>query len=293
MNNTATLPLRQYNFTYQDKPIRMLQEDRETWFVAADICMAIGLQQVSRAVGWISHSCKKMVKVALVQQPNRTVMMHVIDCIGLEEIMMQGSKQAGDSFQRWMQREVVPVQQWCEDHPHAAAGVTIDVPPKPESTGSHTAPPETAAATARADADLTRFSRRDLLLLALDAEDECDELKRKNAALQPKAAAYDRLAASKGSYSLGEAAKLLGIPEHGRNNLIKFLRRDGVLMANNVAMQRFIDRGYFCVVQQDYFAADGSPQVRPVTRVFASGVEFIRSRMENYIKRQLAKPGKK
>ena len=92
---------------------------------------------------------------------------------------------------------------------------------------------------------------------------------------------------------LGEAAKLLGIPEHGRNNLIKFLRRDGILMANNVAMQRFIDRGYFCVVQQDYFAADSSPQVRPVTRVFASGVEFIRSRMENYIKRQLAKPGKK
>ena len=292
MNNKAELPLRQYNLTYQDKPFRVLQEDRETWFVAADICMAIGLQQVSRAVGWISHSCKKMVKVALVQQPNRTVMMHVIDYIGLEEMMMQGSKQAVDSFQRWMQREVVPVQQWCEDHPYTAEGPKEVVPPEPDSTGSHEAQPETAATTPD-DAKLPRFSRRDLLCLAVEAEDECDELKQKNAALLPKAAAYERMVASKGSYSLGEAAKLLGIPTHGRNNLIKFLRRDGVLMENNVARQRFIDRGYFCVVQQDYFAADGSPHVRPVTRVFASGVEFIRSRMENYIKRQLAKSGGK
>jgi phage antirepressor YoqD-like protein len=292
MNNTAPLPFRQYNFTYQDKPIRMLQEDRETWFVAADICMALGLPQVSRAVGWISPASKKMVKVALVQQPNRTVMMHVIDSIGLEEIMPQGTKQAVDSFQRWLEREVVPAQEWCEDNPHAAAGVTIDVPPKPENTGSHEVSPEPVATTP-ADAKLPRFSRRDLLRLAVDAENECDELKQINAALLPKAKAYDRLAASKGSYSLGEVAKLLGIPQQGRNNLIKFLRRDGVLMANNVARQRFIDRGYFCVVQQDYFAADGSPQVRPVTRVFASGVEFIRSRMENYIKRQLAKPGPK
>ena len=292
MNNTATLPLRQYNFTYQDKPIRMLQEDRETWFVAADICTALGLPQVSRAVGWISPASKKMVKVALVQQPNRAVMMHVIDCIGLEEIMMQGTKQALDPFQRWLQREVVPVQQWIEDKPYEAAGVKNVATPELDSTGSQEAPPETAATTT-AGAKLPRFSRRDLLRLAVEAEDECDELKQINAALLPKAEAYERLAASKGSYSLGEAAKLLGIPQQGRNNLIKLLRRDGVLMANNVARQQFIDRGYFCVVQQDYFAADGSPHVRPVTRVFASGVEFIRSRMENYIKRQLVKPGKK
>ena len=182
MNNTATLPLRQYNFTYQDKPIRMLQEDRETWFVAADICTALGLPQVSRAVGWISPASKKMVKVALVQQPNRAVMMHVIDCIGLEEIMMQGTKQALDPFQRWLQREVVPVQQWIEDKPYEAAGVKNVATPELDSTGSQEAPPETAATTT-AGAKLPRFSRRDLLRLAVEAEDECDELKQINAAL--------------------------------------------------------------------------------------------------------------
>ena len=188
MNTTPKNHFTQHTFFYQDKPFRMLMAVGETWFVAADICMAIGLQQVSRAVGWISPACKKMVKVFLVQQPNRAVMMHVIDYIGLEEMMMQGTKQAVDSFQRWMEREVVPVLEWCEDHPYTAEGPKVIVPPKPESTGSHAAPPETetAVAAARADADLTRFSRRDLLLLALDAEDECDELKKKMPHYSPK-----------------------------------------------------------------------------------------------------------
>jgi len=140
---------------------------------------------------------------------------------------------------------------------------------------------------------LPRFTRRDLINLALAAENECEGLRQENAALLPKADAYDRTRKCSDSYSLGETAKLLGIPEHGRNNLIKFLRRDGILMANNVAMQRYIDRGNFHIVQHDYFAPDGTPHVRAVTRVYVSGVEFIRSRMENYIKRQLAKSGKK
>ena len=54
MNNKAELPLRQYNLTYQDKPFRVLQEDRETWFVAADICMTIISPPTSSlsAAGW-------------------------------------------------------------------------------------------------------------------------------------------------------------------------------------------------------------------------------------------------
>ena len=102
----------------------------------------------------------------------------------------------------------------------------------------------------------------------------------------------DKIAKSKRRQAANQAAKLLGVPQQGRNNLIKFLRRDGVLMEGNLPLQRYIDCGYFSVVQQDYFGPDGTPHVRPVTRVHAGGVEFIRQRMENYIRRQLTKPGK-
>ena len=86
---------------------------------------------------------------------------------------------------------------------------------------------------------------------------------------------------------------MLGVPLQGRNNLIKFLRSEGVLMEGNVPLQRYIDYGHFSVVQQEYFAPDGTLHVRPVTRVHASGVAFIQNSMESYIFRQLTKKGKR
>ena len=279
MNTRAILPLVEHQFTYQDKPLRMLQETRETWFVAADICTALGLPQVSRAVRRIDPAYRKLMKVSLLGQPKRRVAMNVVSPAGLEQLALLADRQPARSLRRWLRREVAPVQSWCEDDSYAAAGL-----PEPEALAT--------AANGGDDSALPPFSRRDLLRLAVEAEDECGELRRENAVLAAKVDAYDRLTDSKDTFSLGEAAKLLGVPQQGRNNLIKFLRRDGVLMEGNLPLQRYIDCGYFSVVQQDYFGPDGTPHVRPVTRVHAGGVEFIRQRMENYIRRQLTKPGK-
>ena len=280
MNTKAKLPLVEHQFTYQDKPLRMLQETCETWFVAADICTALGLPQVSRAVRRIDPAYRKLMKVSLLGQPKRRVSMNVVSPAGLEQLALLADRQPARSLRRWLRREVAPVQSWCEDDSYAAAGL-----PEPEALAT--------AANGGDDSALPPFSRRDLLRLAVEAEDECGELRRENAVLAAKADAYDRLTDSKDTFSLGEAAKLLGVPQQGRNNLIKFLRRDGVLMEGNLPLQRYIDCGYFSVVQQEYFAPDGTLHVRPVTRVHAGGVEFIRQRMENYIRRQLTKKGKR
>ena len=279
MNTRAILPLVEHQFTYQDKPLRMLQETRETWFVAADICTALGLPQVSRAVRRIDPAYRKLMKVSLLGQPKRRVAMNVVSPAGLEQLALLADRQPARSLRRWLRREVAPVQSWCEDDSYAAAGL-----PEPEALAT--------AANGGDDSALPPFSRRDLLRLAVEAEDECGELRRENAVLAAKADAYDRLTDSKDTFSLGEAAKLLGVPQQGRNNLIKFLRRDGVLMEGNLPLQRYIDCGYFSVVQQDYFGPDGTLHVRPVTRVHASGVAFIQNTMESFIFRQLTKKGK-
>ena len=280
MNTKAKLPLVSHQFTYQDKPLRMLQDTCETWFVAADICTALGLPQVSRAVRRIDPAYRKLMKVSLLSQPKRRAMMNVVSPAGLEQLTLLADKHPARSLRRWLRREVAPVQSWCEDDSYAAAGL-----PEPEALAT--------AANGGDDSALPPFSRRDLLRLAVDAEGECEELRRENAELAIKADSYDRLTDTTDTFSLGETAKMLGVPLQGRNNLIKFLRSEGVLMEGNVPMQRYIDYGHFSVVQQEYFAPDGTLHVRPVTRVHASGVEFIRQRMENYIRRQLTKKGKR
>ena len=279
MNTKAKLPLVSHQFTYQDKPLRMLQDTCETWFVAADICTALGLPQVSRAVRRIDPAYRKLMKVSLLSQPRRRAMMNVVSPAGLEQLTLLADKHPARSLRRWLRREVAPVQQWCKDDPYAAAGL-----PEPKAPAT--------AATGEADLPLPPFSRRDLLRLAVDAEGECEELRRENAELAIKADAYDRLTSCEDTFSLGETAKMLGVPLQGRNNLIKFLRSEGVLMEGNVPLQRYIDYGHFSVVQQEYFAPDGTLHVRPVTRVHASGVAFIQNTMESFIFRQLTKKGK-
>ena len=279
MNTSPKLPPIEHEFTYQEKPLRMLQEGTETWFVAADACTALGLSQVSRAVRRIDPACTGMRKIILLQQPNRRVRMNVVNPSGLNQLILLATKQAAGPFRRWLRREVAPVQQWCKDDPYAAAGL-----PEPKAPAT--------AATGEADLPLPPFSRRDLLRLAVEAEGECEELRRENAELAIKADAYDRLTSCEDTFSLGETAKMLGVPLQGRNNLIKFLRSEGVLMEGNVPLQRYIDYGHFSVVQQEYFAPDGTLHVRPVTRVHASGVAFIQNTMESFIFRQLTKKGK-
>lgn len=68
-----------------------------------------------------------------------------------------------------------------------------------------------AMATAPAPVDPTTLSRRDLLTLALQAEEELAEARATVAALEPKAAALDRIATARGSLCITDAAKHLGV----------------------------------------------------------------------------------
>ena len=260
MNTTHAL---EQIFQYQGRTLRTLQLQGESWFVAVDVCKLIGLSQVTRAVQRLDPDEVRLIKVTHPKYPGQSITVNAVNEAGLNQLILSGNKPVAKTFHRWLTHEVIPALRRSGYYQMEPTGIETE--------------------------QLPRFTRRDLLNLALAAENECEELRQENAVLLPKADAYDRTRNCTDSYSLGETAKLLGIPEHGRNNLVKFLRRDGILMANNVAMQRYIDRGYFHIVQHDYFAADGTPHVKAVTRVYVSGIEFVRQRMENYIHRQLAK----
>ena len=110
---------------------------------------------------------------------------------------------------------------------------------------------------------------------------ECERLKQEIAAMRPKAEFYDAVADSSDSFSMGETAKMIGRAGYGRNNLIRFLRTRGILMTGNVPKQRYLDRGYFRVIQSEYVEAGGSLRLKTVTRVREKGVDFIRRQLQS------------
>lgn len=95
---------------------------------------------------------------------------------------------------------------------------------------------------------------------------------------KPKVDFYDTVASSDSLLSMADVAKVLdkGI---GRNRLFKLLRSRGILQSNNVPYQRFVDAGYFKVVESSYMAGDNAI-VSTVTYVKQKGVDYIRKLLE-------------
>lgn len=92
--------------------------------------------------------------------------------------------------------------------------------------------------------------------------------------LAPKAEFYDTVASSESLLSMGEAAKTLNMGI-GRNNLFALLRFKGILNFNNIPYQRFVNAGYFKLVEKAYDVND-EPRVATTTYVTQKGLDYIR-----------------
>lgn len=101
-----------------------------------------------------------------------------------------------------------------------------------------------------------------------------EEANKKIKELAPKAEFYDAVANSKSLLSMNEVAKILDMGI-GRNKLFEVLRRKKVLDADNVPYQRYVDKGYFKLVES-YYINNGTKMVSKTTKVKQSGLEFIR-----------------
>lgn len=93
--------------------------------------------------------------------------------------------------------------------------------------------------------------------------------------MKPKADFFDAVADSKTAISMNEVAKVLNIKGYGRNNLFEFLRNKGILDRFNVPYQKYVDNGWFRVIEQHY-QKNGEPVITTKTLVYQKGVDGIR-----------------
>lgn len=98
------------------------------------------------------------------------------------------------------------------------------------------------------------------------------------AEMKPKAEFFDTVTDSTNAIDIGTVAKVLncGI---GRTRLFEFLRDTMVLQKNNIPFQRYIDSGYFRIIESKYSKPDGSVHINLKTVVYQKGVDFIRRRL--------------
>ncbi|WGK93762.1 MULTISPECIES: phage regulatory protein/antirepressor Ant [Flavobacterium] len=89
------------------------------------------------------------------------------------------------------------------------------------------------------------LSRKELAMMVIQQEEENERLLLENEKMRPRSEFVDKVFNTEGLVSIGEVAKILGLP-YGRNRLFNTLKAKGIFFKNkNEPYQKFVAKGYF------------------------------------------------
>ena len=98
---------------------------------------------------------------------------------------------------------------------------------------------------------------------------------------KPKVEFFDAVAESKDAIEIASVAKVLDVPGVGRNKLFEFLRNHKILMRNNQPYQKYVDCGYFRIIEQKYERSNGDTCINIKTLVYQKGVKYIQELLKS------------
>ena len=231
--------------------VRVVERDGEVLFVASDVCAALGLSNVSKAISGLDSDERSSITISdgTPGNPNKAVVTEP----GLYKLVMRSRKREAKTFQRW---------------------VTHDVLPSIRARGGYLAPAETPEETMARAVLLAQqtIERRERELAALREENE---------GLRPKAAFADAVGDTDGTVLVGDLAKMMaqnGV-DVGQNRLFEWLRRDGLLGKSgshrNRPTQRAMEMGLFRLKETAVRHADGRVTTSVTPKVTGKGQRYL------------------
>lgn len=226
--------------------IRALKVDGEPWFVAKDICDALGIATNHLRESLDDDEVSNLPITEVGPEFGGRAPLIVSEA-GLYSLVLRSRKPEAKAFKRWVTHEVLPS---IRAHGMYATPQTVE---------RMLNDPDTMIMT----------------LQALKAERaRADALMEDNARLLPKATAYDIAIEAEGTMSITEAARQLSQYDRtiNRKRLYALLRADGlVCKQDNAPTKKAIQRGY--MVQMMTTRADGKANA-PYAHMTRKGLDW-------------------
>lgn len=232
-------------FAYAGKePVRTSVIEGKVWFVAQDVAHVLGIPHWRTQTARLDEDEKGSLSVST---PGGRQNMTAVSETGVFKLIVRSRKQKAFALREWIADTVLPSLQ---------------------HTGTYTIP------AVQIPAVPTTFSAA--LYLAAKQAEQIEKQTQQLALEAPKVAFFDTVASSSDTTDIGTVAKTLAVPGLGRTNLFDLLRKKSVLMDNNRPYQRYVDAGYFRVIESSWNDPDGNAHIYFKTVVFTRGLEFIR-----------------
>ena len=218
--------------------IRTVIIENESWFVGKDVAEVLGYTNPSKALSDHVDTEDKLNNETLLSLGQRGGWL--INESGLYSLILSSKLPSAKKFKRWVTSEVLPAIR---------------------KTGSYNLPDfSNPAEAARAWAKEYEEKQKALA--------QVTEMK-------PKAEFYDDVTGSTDTIDIGSVAKVLNIPNMGRNKLFSFLREKKVLNKRNEPYQEYVDKGYFRQIETSW-EHNGTTHINLKTVIFQKGVDYIR-----------------
>lgn len=228
--------------------LRVVQDEQgEPWFVAKDVCDALGLGRQHDSTRYLDDDEKGE---GLVNTSSGVQTMVTVNEPGLYRLILKSRKPEAKAFQRWVTHEVIPAIR-------RDGGYMVARDETPEETMA-----------------------RALLIAQSTIERQTMQI----AELKPKALFADAVAASDGTCLIGELAKMLrqnGV-DFGQNRLFEVLREQGFLGKSgsnrNVPTQRAMEMGLFRIKETAITHSDGHVTISRTPKVTGKGQVYFLKR---------------
>lgn len=222
--------------------IRTVTKNNKTYFAGSDVASALGYAIPHKAV---QTHCKGVLKWNIPTKSGNQDVLFIPEG-DVYRLIMRSKLPAAEKFESWVMDEVIPSIRKNGGYIANQENMT----------------PEQIVANA--------------LIVAQNIISQKDKQIEE---MQPKADFFDAVADSKTAISMNEVSKVLGIKGLGRNNLFEFLRDNAILDRCNVPYQKYIDCGWFRVIEQKY-TKNGEEHISIKTLVYQKGVDAIRRKIE-------------
>lgn len=234
--------------------VRTVMHGNDPWFVAADVCRALDIGNVTDAIGRLDADERTLVSI---EGGSNRLPVNAVNEPGLYALVLGSRKPEARAFKRWITHDVIP-----DIRKHGMYATVNTVERMLDN-------PDAMIAL------LERYRDEKAQRLALEAKAEKDA---------PKVLFADSVSSSNQSILVGHLAKMMrqnGF-EVGQNRLFDILRRDGFLCASgerrNMPSQRSMEAGLMEIKERSINNPDGTIRLTITPMVTGKGQVYFVNR---------------
>ena len=245
--------------------IRTVEMDGEPWLVGKDVAQALGYTDTDQALRRHVDDEDKLTRNFDGSGQNRS--MTIINESGLYSLVLSSKLPTAKKFQRW---------------------VTSEVLPSIRRTGGYVANDELFIQTYLPFADESTKSLFRTTLHTIGEQNKLIQQQRdKIQQDKPLVQFAEHVSESVNSIDIGTFSKLLYDKniKIGRNLLFAWMKKNGYLMRDTKPYQKYVDAGYFKVIEQAFKTPYGNKMVDTKTLVTGKGQIYFTEKLRKEFKK--------